>query len=83
HTTPTYDPLTSTGQTVPVYDNPGADAYGGRDLYDTGETNGHFGTYSLNDPTYQSGPATEPFTGAPFDAPGPGEPWNTPSGGHR
>ncbi|MFH8937278.1 cytochrome b/b6 domain-containing protein [Streptomyces griseosporeus] len=77
-----YDPLTDTGYTIPAYGNPGADGYGGRDLYDTGETNPGYGTYNQND-TYNSGPATEPFPGTSFDAPGSGEPWNMPSGGYR
>ncbi|MFF9284462.1 cytochrome b/b6 domain-containing protein [Streptomyces griseosporeus] len=77
-----YDPLTDTGYTIPAYGNPGADGYGGRDLYDTGETNPGYGTYNQND-TYNSGPATEPLPGASFDAPGSGEPWNMPSGGYR
>ncbi|MGF1239037.1 cytochrome b/b6 domain-containing protein [Streptomyces sp. 2-6] len=77
-----YDPLTDTGHTIPAYNNPGAAAYGGRDVYDTGETNPLYGAYNSTD-TYTSGPATEPPPGASFDAPGPGEPWNMPSGGHR
>jgi hypothetical protein len=77
-----YDPLTDTGYTIPAYGNPGADGYGGRDVYDTGETNPGYSTYNQND-TYNSGPATEPLPGASFDAPGSGEPWNTPSGGYR
>ncbi|WP_199923115.1 cytochrome b/b6 domain-containing protein [Streptomyces sp. NRRL S-813] len=77
-----YDPLNDTGHTIPAYGNPGTNGYGGRDVYDTGETNPVYGTYNSND-TYMSGPATETRPGAPFDAPGSGEPWNTPSGGHR
>ncbi|MEU0601311.1 cytochrome b/b6 domain-containing protein [Streptomyces sp. NPDC006393] len=77
-----YDPLNDTGHTIPPYGNPGTNGYGGRDVYDTGETNPVHGTYNSND-TYMSGPATETHPGAPFDAPGSGEPWNTPSGGHR
>ncbi|MFQ6145112.1 cytochrome b/b6 domain-containing protein [Streptomyces seoulensis] len=77
-----YDPLTDTGYTLPAHDNPGAHAYGGRDVYDTGETNPLYGAYNSPD-MYTSGPATETPPGAPFDAPGSGEPWNTPSGGHR
>ncbi|MER6918296.1 cytochrome b/b6 domain-containing protein, partial [Streptomyces spiralis] len=77
-----YDPLNDTGHTIPAYGNPGTNGYGGRDVYDTGETNPVYGTYNSND-TYMSGPATETHPGAPFDAPGSGEPWNTPSGGHR
>ncbi|MEU3661657.1 ferric reductase-like transmembrane domain-containing protein [Streptomyces sp. NPDC032940] len=80
-----YDPLQDTGHTIPTYGNPGTSGYGGRDVYDTGETNGTYGTYNPHD-TYNSGPATEPTPGASsrsrdFDAPGSGEPWNTPSGG--
>lgn len=77
-----YDPLQDTGYTIPVYGNPGAGGYGGSDVYDTGETNTLYGTYNPGD-TYNSGPATEPSPGASFDAPGSGEPWNTPSGGYR
>jgi hypothetical protein len=78
-----YDPLTDTGYTIPAYGTAGGTAgYGGRDVYDTGETNTGFSTYNQND-TYNSGPATEPLPGASFDAPGSGEPWNMPSGGYR
>ncbi|MGW3952783.1 cytochrome b/b6 domain-containing protein [Streptomyces sp. NPDC004752] len=77
-----YDPLQDTGYNIPVYGNPGADGYSGSDVYNTGETNTGYGTYPRND-TYSSGPATEPSPGASFDAPGSGEPWNTPSGGYR
>ncbi|MGW2635531.1 cytochrome b/b6 domain-containing protein [Streptomyces sp. NPDC001348] len=77
-----YDPLADTGYTTPVYGNSGGVGYGGRDVYNTGETNAAFGTYSSND-TYNSGPANEPSPGASFDSPGSGEPWNTPSGGYR
>ncbi|WP_327183035.1 ferric reductase-like transmembrane domain-containing protein [Streptomyces sp. NBC_01334] len=77
-----YDPLQDTGFNIPVYDNSGTAGYGGRDVYDTGETNPPFGTYNQND-TYNSGPANEPSPGSSFDAPGSGEPWNTPSGGYR
>jgi hypothetical protein len=80
-----YDPLQDTGHTIPAYGNPGTPGYAGSDVYDTGETNGPYGTYYPHD-TYNSGPATEPTPGASprsrdFDAPGSGEPWNTPSGG--
>ncbi|MER6067279.1 cytochrome b/b6 domain-containing protein [Streptomyces sp. NPDC001817] len=75
-----YDPLQDTGQTIPVYGNSGAAGYGGSDMYDTGETNGHYGTYNASD-TYNSGPATETLPGASYDTPGSGESWNTPSGG--
>jgi hypothetical protein len=82
-----YDPLNDTGHTVPVYGNTGASGYGSSDVYDTGETNTVYDTYYPDD-TYNSGPATEPAPGAPsssydFDAPGSGEPWNTPSGGFK
>ncbi|MCG7207490.1 cytochrome b/b6 domain-containing protein [Streptomyces arenae] len=77
-----YDPLQDTGYNIPVYGNPGAAGTGGRDVYDTGETNARYGTYNSND-TYNSGPANEPAPGASFDSPGSGEPWNTPSGGYR
>ncbi|MFJ9720277.1 cytochrome b/b6 domain-containing protein [Streptomyces sp. NPDC101213] len=77
-----YDPLQDTGFTIPVYGNPGTGGYGGSDVYDTGETNTRYGAYNPND-TYNSGPADEPSPGASFDAPGSGEPWNTPSGGYR
>ncbi|MFF1279329.1 cytochrome b/b6 domain-containing protein [Streptomyces sp. NPDC058299] len=75
-----YDPLQDTGYTIPVYGNPGAGGYGGSDVYDTGETNGPYGTYNPSD-TYNSGPATETLPGTSYDTPGSGEPWNTPSGG--
>ncbi|MFF4114599.1 cytochrome b/b6 domain-containing protein [Streptomyces sp. NPDC001714] len=77
-----YDPMQDTGYNIPAYGNPGAGGVGGRDVYDTGETNARYGTYNSND-TYNSGPANEPPPGASFDAPGSGEPWNTPSGGYR
>ncbi|GGM93449.1 cytochrome b/b6 domain-containing protein [Streptomyces fuscichromogenes] len=77
-----YDPLQDTGYNIPAYGNPGAGGAVGRDVYDTGETNARYGTYNSND-TYNSGPANEPPPGASFDAPGSGEPWNTPSGGYR
>ncbi|WP_373312004.1 cytochrome b/b6 domain-containing protein [Streptomyces aurantiogriseus] len=77
-----YDPLQDTGFNIPVYGNSGTGGYGGSDVYDTGETNTPYGTYNSND-TYNSGPANEPSPDASFDAPGSGEPWNTPSGGYR
>ncbi|MGW8064766.1 cytochrome b/b6 domain-containing protein [Streptomyces ziwulingensis] len=88
-----YDPLNDTGHTIPVYGNPDASGYGSSDVYDTRETNAVHDTYYSND-TYNSGPATEPNPGASpgpspydmsydFDAPGSGEPWNTPSGGFK
>ncbi|MDK1345215.1 cytochrome b/b6 domain-containing protein [Streptomyces sp. 378] len=81
---PPYDPLQDTGQNSPAYGNPGAAGYGSSDVYDTGETNAVYDTYYPND-TYNSGPATETTPGASydFDAPGSGEPWNTPSGGFK
>ncbi|MFV0136049.1 cytochrome b/b6 domain-containing protein [Streptomyces sp. HMX87] len=79
-----YDPLNDTGATIPAYGVPDASGYGSSDVYDTGETNTVSDTYYPND-TYNSGPATETTPGASydynFDAPGSGEPWNTPSGG--
>ncbi|MFJ8191638.1 cytochrome b/b6 domain-containing protein [Streptomyces sp. NPDC096094] len=86
-----YDPLNDTGHTIPVYGNTDASGYGSSDVYDTNETNTVYDTYYPND-TYNSGPATEPTPGTSpgaspydasydFDAPGSGEPWNTPSGG--
>ncbi|MGW7281440.1 cytochrome b/b6 domain-containing protein [Streptomyces sp. NPDC054844] len=86
-----YDPLNDTGHTIPVYGNTDASGYGSSDVYDTNETNTVYDTYYPND-TYNSGPATEQTPGASpgaspydasydFDAPGSGEPWNTPSGG--
>ncbi|GGW18341.1 membrane protein [Streptomyces capoamus] len=77
-----YDPLQDTGYTIPVYGNPGAAGYGGSDVYDTGETNGLYGTYNPSD-TYNSGPATETLPGSSYETPGSGEPWNTPSGGFK
>ncbi|MEU6505138.1 MULTISPECIES: cytochrome b/b6 domain-containing protein [unclassified Streptomyces] len=77
-----YDPLQDTGYTIPVYGNPGTSGYGGSDMYDTGETNGRYGTYNASD-TYNNGPAAETLPGASFDAPGSGESWNTPSGGFK
>ncbi|MGW6907536.1 cytochrome b/b6 domain-containing protein [Streptomyces sp. NPDC054940] len=92
-----YDPLNDTGYNIPVYGNSGpsgygsgapgygsgAAGYGSSDVYDTAETNAVFGTYNQNDTYNNSGPATETLPGASydFDAPGSGEPWNTPSGG--
>ncbi|KES05647.1 membrane protein [Streptomyces toyocaensis] len=83
-----YDPLNDTGYTIPVHDNAVGSGYGSSDVYDTGETNTLYGTYNPGD-TYNSGPATETPSGASpsssydFDAPGSGEPWNTPSGGYK
>ena len=87
-----YDPLTDTGYNIPAYGNSGtpgygsgASGYGSSDVYDTAETNAVFGTYNQNDTYNNSGPATETLPGASydFDAPGSGEPWNTPSGGFK
>ncbi|WP_210590059.1 cytochrome b/b6 domain-containing protein [Streptomyces sp. GESEQ-35] len=79
-----YDPLTDTGYNIPTYGNQGTAGYGQSDVYDTGESNPLYGTYNPND-TYNSGPANEPTPGDSydFDSPGPGEPWNMPSGGYR
>ncbi|MGW4022649.1 cytochrome b/b6 domain-containing protein [Streptomyces sp. NPDC005009] len=75
-----YDPLQDTGYNIPAYDNSAASGFGSRDVHDTGETNGLYGTYNPSD-TYNSGPAPAPNPGASssydFDAPGPGESWNT------
>ncbi|WP_192806101.1 ferric reductase-like transmembrane domain-containing protein [Streptomyces sp. SS1-1] len=88
-----YDPLNDTGfNNIPAYGTQGAASYAGgaagygsSDVYDTSETNAVFGTYNQNDTYNNSGPATQTMPGAPydFDAPGPGEPWNTPSGGFK
>ncbi|MFF5470073.1 cytochrome b/b6 domain-containing protein [Streptomyces achromogenes] len=77
-----YDPFQDTGYTLPVHGDPGTTGYGGRDVYDTAETNGSYGAYLPGD-TFDSGPATEPLPGSPYGAPGSGEPWNTPSGGFK
>ncbi|MGC5239718.1 cytochrome b/b6 domain-containing protein [Streptomyces albogriseolus] len=82
-----YDPLNDTGYTIPTYNNSVASGYGSSDVYDTAETNTLYGTYNPDD-TYNSGPANAPTPGVPsssydFDAPGSGEPWNTPSGGFK
>ncbi|MBQ1088183.1 ferric reductase-like transmembrane domain-containing protein [Streptomyces sp. B93] len=80
-----YDPLQDTGYNIPAYGSPAPAGYGSSDLYDTGETNTLYGTYNTNDTYDNSGPATETLPGASydFDAPGSGEPWNTPSGGFK
>ncbi|MGA5317304.1 cytochrome b/b6 domain-containing protein [Streptomyces pseudogriseolus] len=82
-----YDPLNDTGYTIPTYNNSVGSGYGSSDVYDTAETNTVYGTYNPGD-TYNSGPANAPTPGVPsssydFDAPGSGEPWNTPSGGFK
>ena len=81
-----YDPLNDTGYTIPTYNNSVASGYGSSDVYDTAETNTLYGTYNPDD-TYNSGPANAPQPGTSssydFDAPGSGEPWNTPSGGFK
>ncbi|MGA5526107.1 cytochrome b/b6 domain-containing protein [Streptomyces pseudogriseolus] len=82
-----YDPLNDTGYTIPTYNNSVGSGYGSSDVYDTAETNTLYGTYNPGD-TYNSGPANAPTPGVPsssydFDAPGSGEPWNTPSGGFK
>ncbi|WP_179381944.1 cytochrome b/b6 domain-containing protein [Streptomyces sp. SA15] len=80
-----YDPLNDTGYNIPAYGNSGASGYGSSDVYDTGEMNAVYETYYPNDTYNNSGPATETLPGASydFDAPGSGEPWNTPSGGFK
>lgn len=80
--------MQDTGYNIPAYDNSGTAAYRNSDVYDTGETNTGYATYNQSDTynqngTYNSGPANEPSPGASYDAPGSGEPWNTPSGGYR
>ncbi|MFF5492387.1 cytochrome b/b6 domain-containing protein [Streptomyces aquilus] len=79
-----YDPLQDTGYNIPTYRNADTSGYGTSDVYDTGESNTVSGAYYSND-TYNSGPATDPTPGEPYDfgAPGSGEPWNMPSGGYR
>ncbi|MGW1538797.1 cytochrome b/b6 domain-containing protein [Streptomyces sp. NPDC002309] len=80
-----YDPLQDTGYNIPAYGNPGVAGYGSSDVYDTGEMNAAFSSYYPDDTYNNSGPATETLPGASydFDAPGSGEPWNTPSGGFK
>ncbi|GCB49481.1 hypothetical protein SNL152K_6820 [Streptomyces sp. NL15-2K] len=80
-----YDPLNDTGYNIPAYGNSGASGYGSSDVYDTSEMNAVYDTYYPNDTYNNSGPATESLPGASydFDAPGSGEPWNTPSGGFK
>lgn len=88
HTIPVYgdtDAAGPSGTPSAPYASPYAPGYGSSDVYDTRETNAVHDTYYPND-TYNSGPTPEPTPGAPsssrdFDAPGSGEPWNTPSGG--
>ncbi|GAA1007241.1 membrane protein [Streptomyces sp. F-3] len=77
-----YDPLNDTGYNIPTYNSSGATTYSGRDVRDTGETNTPYGTYNPSD-TYNSGPTPSTPPGASQNAPGSGEPWNTPSGGYR
>ncbi|MFF7048515.1 cytochrome b/b6 domain-containing protein [Streptomyces griseorubiginosus] len=80
-----YDPLQDTGYNIPTYGgNSGTASYLTGDVRDTGESNTMYGAYNPND-TYNSGPATDQTSGQSygFDSPGPGEPWNTPSGGYR
>ncbi|MEU6817033.1 cytochrome b/b6 domain-containing protein [Streptomyces sp. NPDC046860] len=77
-----YDPLQDTGYNIPAYGNPGAPGYGGSDVHNSGETNARYGTYNSPE-TFNSGPASQATPGAGYDAPGSGEPWNMPSGGHR
>ncbi|AXL88583.1 hypothetical protein C4J65_09760 [Streptomyces sp. CB09001] len=88
HTIPVYgatDAVDHSAAYSARYSAPPASGYGSSDVYDTRETNAVYDTYYPSD-TYNSGPAPEPTPGAPspshdFDAPGSGEPWNTPSGG--
>ena len=78
-----YDPMQDTGyNNIPTYGSQATAAYRNSDVYDTGEMNTPYGTYNQND-TYNSGPANEQRPGESFYTPGPGEPWNTPSGGYR
>lgn len=67
-----YDPMQDTGFNIPVYNNQG-------DVRDTGETNPGARAYNPNSP-YN---ANQQQPGASFDSQGPGEAWNTPSGGYR
>ncbi|MFE1587708.1 cytochrome b/b6 domain-containing protein [Streptomyces sp. NPDC058737] len=88
HTIPVYggtDAATPGADHSATYTSPYASGYGSSDVYDTRETNAVYDTYYPDD-TYNSGPTPEPTPGVPsssrdFDAPGSGEPWNTPSGG--
>lgn len=88
HTIPVYGTTEAVDHSAAYsaqYSAPPAPGYGSSDVYDTRETNAVHDTYYPSD-TYNSGPAPEPTPGAPspshdFDAPGSGEPWNTPSGG--
>ncbi|MFL9658841.1 cytochrome b/b6 domain-containing protein [Streptomyces sp. PB17] len=88
HTIPVYggtDPADHSANYSAQYSAPPSSGYGSSDVYDTRETNAVYDTYYPSD-TYNSGPAPEPTPGVPssshdFDAPGSGEPWNTPSGG--
>ncbi|MFG3245379.1 cytochrome b/b6 domain-containing protein [Streptomyces sp. NPDC048187] len=87
YTIPVYGATDASGHAAAYsaqYSSPPASGYGSSDVYDTRETNAAFDTYYPDD-TYNSGPTPEPTPGAPssrdFDAPGSGEPWNTPSGG--
>ncbi|WP_159329066.1 ferric reductase-like transmembrane domain-containing protein [Streptomyces tendae] len=90
HTIPVYgstDPADHSASYSAQYSAPPSSGYGSSDVYDTRETNAVYDTYYPSD-TYNSGPTPEPTPGVPssshdFDAPGSGEPWNTPSGGHK
>ena len=53
------------------------------DVYDTGETNARPTARTTRTTRTTAVPPTDPSPGASFDAPGSGEPWNTPSGGYR
>ncbi|MGW4573144.1 cytochrome b/b6 domain-containing protein [Streptomyces tendae] len=88
HTIPVYggtDPSDHSASYSAQYSASPSSGYGSSDVYDTRETNAVYDTYYPSD-TYNSGPTPEPTPGVPspshdFDAPGSGEPWNTPSGG--
>ncbi|MGW7569403.1 cytochrome b/b6 domain-containing protein [Streptomyces tendae] len=90
HTIPVYgstDPADHSANYSAQYSAPPSSGYGSSDVYDTRETNAVYDTYYPSD-TYNSGPTPEPTPGVPssshdFDAPGSGEPWNTPSGGFK
>ncbi|MFC7939163.1 cytochrome b/b6 domain-containing protein [Streptomyces sp. NPDC057387] len=90
HTIPVYGGTDAAGSSADysaAYSSPYASGYGSSDVYDTRETNAVYDTYYPDD-TYNSGPTPEPTPGVPsssrdFDAPGSGEPWNTPSGGSK
>ncbi len=74
-----YDPMTDTFAGGMTYQSGYENSSG--TFSAAGESNTPFGTYNPDD-TYNSGPASDTLPGA-FDAPGSGEPWNTPSGGFK